>query len=86
MPRLPALSLTPEDYDIWLWGSHDRHTYAWDQMRFRLERISETTDRRDARLMFDCQYARYRMFPVDMPPLEMLTAGGEILACGGARW
>lgn len=41
-------------------------------------------DHRDAALMFRCQQARYRTFPVDMPPLRMIAAAGRVLECGGA--
>lgn len=42
-------------------------------------------DRRDAKLMWSAQQARHRTFPVDMPPLSLIAADGEI-ACGGAMW
>ena len=79
-PRLVHLELTEEDLHIWglvlerFWPL-SMHWYAKDL----------ASDRRDADLMFSAQRSRSYTFPVDMPPLELLSASGrDWIASGGA--
>lgn len=50
-PRLPSVSLTSEDYDIFSYGARAKLTHTYAQLAFHLDRISETQDRRDAEVM-----------------------------------
>ena len=50
-PVLPSVPLTAEDYDIFTYGPRPVLTHEYAQLAFRLDRMSETTDRRDAEVM-----------------------------------
>lgn len=50
-PRLPSVPLTSEDYDIFSYGARAVLTHEYAQLAFRLDRMSEAQDRRDAELM-----------------------------------
>lgn len=58
-PRLPSASLTAEDYDIFTYGARWRLTHEYAQLSFRLDRISETQDRRDADIMLSARTVEY---------------------------
>lgn len=83
-PRLDPQELTGPDAIAWAgvqWRGGPRFGPAlWTR--------SLMDDSRDAELMLQAQRARYRTFPVDMPPLSMI-GGGMVyadIACGGALW
>lgn len=76
-PRLPSVSLTTEDYDIFTYGARSRLTHEFAQLAHRLDRISETQDRRDGDLLFiaqafklGCEFQgrRVRLYPVVVVP------------------
>ncbi len=52
--------------------------------RDRLELLSRQRDLDDYLLMRECRRSRDRMFPVDLPPLSMLSNSNPDIACGGA--
>lgn len=86
-PRLPRASLTEEDFNILAKGYRDcpippgvpLRTPFWHGLLMGLAMCTE-----DADLMFKCQSARSRTFPVDMPALQMIASDGRLLDCGGA--
>lgn len=80
MKPLPVAPPTLEDSDIWL---SIVVGYGLDWATAGV--VFRDGDRRDAALMWAARYARYRTFPVDLPPLQLITPVG-LIDCGGALW
>jgi hypothetical protein len=80
-PRLGHLQLTEED--LHLWGSvlerfRPKSACYWYEKTLQ-------ADRWDADLMFSAQRYRSYTFPVELPPVKVLSHNGwSWIVCGGA--
>lgn len=80
-PRLPSTSLTAEDYDIFTYGARWQLTHEYAQLSFRLDRISETQDRRDADIMLKARTVAY--YPVCAGPVWLRFRPDDWIAVKG---
>ncbi len=82
MSRSSSAAWTPEDLTIW--GELALRWSARAGVDVTDSICAVQQDRRDAELMFEGQRIRSYTFPVDLPPIAWMLAGGPVVDLGGA--